>query len=61
VNRKEALLRRTTSGADEVERYPAPAVAVRDREALWMDERSRQQLLESFGQLTISELLDGSV
>lgn len=28
---------------------------------LWVNERPRQRLLESFGQLTIGELLDGGM
>jgi len=46
-------------GVEEVERGCDPEVIAGDCEELWMDERARQHLLESVGQLTIADLFDG--
>jgi hypothetical protein len=37
------------------------AVADCARHDLWMDERSRERLLDAFGRVTIADLLDGYV
>jgi hypothetical protein len=58
---KETVFQLVVQGVSEREPLRARDVSAHACETLWMDERSRQRLLEAFGQLTIGDLLDGII